>query len=206
MARPTEPTDAPPAGLSGAPPLPAPRPGLGVAVAVLLGLGALGGLWAAFTGVGPARLDAVVLGESVESRTDLLTAAAVAVTNLGSTVAMAVLAVAVGVRLWFTGRRADAERAATDHVTSCSEPQRYAMGANRQIADATELLLNALNAAVEDAARLGDTDTGARRAAAALVDARIGVYQAITAAGRALADRERTVDVPAGGVSTATAA
>jgi hypothetical protein len=126
-----------------------------VAVAVLLGLGALGGLWAAFTGVGPARLDAAVLGESVESRTDLLTAAAVAVTNLGSTVAMAVLAVAVGVRLWFTGRRADAERAATDHVTSCSEPQRYAMGANRQIADATELLLNALNAAVEDAARLG---------------------------------------------------
>jgi len=103
----------------------------------------------------------------------------VAVTNLGSTVAMAVLAGAVGIWLWFTGRRADAERAATDHVTSCSEPQRYAMGANRQIADAPELLLNALNAAVEDAARLGDTDTGARRAAAALVDARIGVYQAI---------------------------
>ena len=88
MARPTEPADVPPAGLSGAPPLPAPRPGLGVAVAVLLGLGALGGLWAAFTGVGPARLDAAVLGESVESRTDLLTAAAVAVTNLGSTVVL----------------------------------------------------------------------------------------------------------------------
>jgi membrane-associated phospholipid phosphatase len=32
----------------------------------------------------------------------------VAVTNLGSTVAMAVLAVAVGVWLWFAGRRADA--------------------------------------------------------------------------------------------------
>src|SRR5918999_247446 len=85
MARPTEPTDAPPAGLSGAPPLPAPRPGLGA-----------------------ASLDAAVLGESVESRTDLLTAAAVAVTNLGSTVAMAVLAGAVGIWLWFAGRRADA--------------------------------------------------------------------------------------------------
>ena len=108
MARPTEPTDAPPAGLSGAPPLPAPRPGLGAAVAVLLGLASVAGLWAAFTRVGPAHLDAAVLGESVESRTDLLTAAAVAVTNLGSTVAMAVLAAAVGIWLWFAGRRADA--------------------------------------------------------------------------------------------------
>jgi membrane-associated phospholipid phosphatase len=108
MARPTEPTDTPPAGLSGAPPLPAPRPGLGMAMAVLLGLASVAGFWAAFTGEGPARLDAVVLGESVESRTDLLTAAAVAVTNLGSTVAMGVLAVAVGIWLWFAGRRADA--------------------------------------------------------------------------------------------------
>jgi membrane-associated phospholipid phosphatase len=114
MARPTEPDDgrpaedAPPAGLRGPEPLPAPRPGLGVALAVLLGLGALAGLWAAFTGVGPARLDAAVLGESMQSRTDVLTVAAVAVTTLGSTAAMAVLAVAAGARLWFTGRRADA--------------------------------------------------------------------------------------------------
>jgi membrane-associated phospholipid phosphatase len=108
MARPTEPTDAPPAGLSGAPPLPAPRPGLGMAMAVLLGLASVAGLWAALTGVGPAHLDAAVLGETVESRTEPLTAAAVAVTNLGSTVAMAVLAVAVGVWLWFAGRRGDA--------------------------------------------------------------------------------------------------
>ena len=108
MARQTEPTDAPPAGLSGAPPLPAPRPGLGVAMAVMLGLGALAGLWAAFTGVGPASLDAAVLDESVESRTGMLTAAAVAVTNLGSTVAMAGLAVVAGGWLWFHGRRADA--------------------------------------------------------------------------------------------------
>jgi membrane-associated phospholipid phosphatase len=116
MALPTEPTDSrpdtPPAGLSGAAPHPEPhprpRPGLGVAVAVLLGLASVAGLWAAFTGVGPARLDAAVLDESVESRTDLLTAAAVAVTDLGSTAVMAVLAVAVAGWLWFTGRRADA--------------------------------------------------------------------------------------------------
>jgi undecaprenyl-diphosphatase len=79
-----------------------------VAVAVLLGLAALAGLWAALTGVGPAQLDAAVLDESVESRTDLLTAAAVTVTHLGSTAAMAVLAIAAGVRLWRTDRRADA--------------------------------------------------------------------------------------------------
>jgi membrane-associated phospholipid phosphatase len=105
MARPT---DDRPAGLKEPTPLPGPRPGLGVAVAVFLGLAALAGLWAAFTGVGPAQLDAAVLDESVEARTDLLTAAAVTVTHLGSTVAMAVLAVAAGVRLWLIDRRADA--------------------------------------------------------------------------------------------------
>lgn len=108
MARPTEPDDDRPAGLTEPASVPAARPGLGVAVAVLLGLGALGGLWAAFTGVGPARFDAAVLGESMQSRTDVRTMAAVAVTYLGSTAAMAVLAVAAGVRLWFTARRADA--------------------------------------------------------------------------------------------------
>jgi hypothetical protein len=80
------------------------------------------------------------------------------------------------------------------------------MGANRQIAEATQLLLSALNAAIDDSARVGITDTGARRAAAALVDARIAVHQAVTAAGRALADRERTVDVPGAGVSAVAAA
>jgi membrane-associated phospholipid phosphatase len=105
MARPT---DDRPAGLKEPTPLPGPRPGLGLAVAAFLGLAALAGLWAAFTGVGPARLDAAVLDGSVESRTDLLTAAAVAVTHLGSTAVMAVLAMAAGARLWLTGRRADA--------------------------------------------------------------------------------------------------
>ncbi|WP_147258587.1 hypothetical protein [Pseudonocardia hierapolitana] len=70
------------------------------------------------------------------------------------------------------------------------------MSANQQIDAAIQHLLSALNAAAEDAARAGATDTGARSAAAALLDAGIAVHQAITAAGRALADRERTVDVP----------
>jgi hypothetical protein len=99
-------------------------------------------------------------------------------------------------------RRMERERPTTGH-TSNHEPLRYAVGANRQIAHATELLLGELNAAIEDAARLGATDTGARRAAAALVDARIAVHQAVTAAGRALADRERSIDVPVAGISSA---
>ena len=105
MGRPSEDR---PAGLREPMPLPRPRRGLGAAVAVLLGLAALAGLWAAFTGVGPARLDAAVLDESVEARTDVLTTVAVAVTHLGSTAAMALLAVVAGIRLWHTGRRSDA--------------------------------------------------------------------------------------------------
>jgi hypothetical protein len=77
-----------------------------------------------------------------------------------------------------------------------SEPRTYAMSANQQIDVAIQHLLSALNAAAEDAARLGATDTGAHRAAAALLDARITVHQAITAAGRALADRERDIALP----------
>ena len=92
------------------------------------------------------------------------------------------------------------------NLTACAEPLRYAMGANRQIDEATQRLLGALHAAIDDAARAGTADTGARRAAAALLDARIAVHQAISAAGRALADRERTVDVPAAGVSAPDAA
>jgi hypothetical protein len=105
-----------------------------------------------------------------------------------------------------TAAPCSAELAAIDYLPSCSEPRLYAIGASHQISEATQHLLSALNAAVEDAARLGSTDTGARRAAAALLDARITVLQAVTAAGRALADRERVVDLPALGVSTPTAA
>jgi hypothetical protein len=80
------------------------------------------------------------------------------------------------------------------------------MSANQQIDAAIQHLLSALDAAAQDATRLGTTDTGARRAAAALLDARIAVHQAITAAGRALACRERSVDMPVGHVPTPVAA
>ena len=86
------------------------------------------------------------------------------------------------------------------------EPRSYATSANHQIDAAIQHLLSALNAAADDATRLGATDTGARAAAAALLDAHIAVHQAITAAGRVLADRERTVDMPGTRLSTATAA
>jgi len=92
-----------------------------------------------------------------------------------------------------TAARCSADRAT---LPSTAEPRSYATSANQQIDAAIQHLLSALNAAADDATRVGATDTGARRAAAALLDARIAVHQAITAAGRALADRDRTVDVP----------
>jgi membrane-associated phospholipid phosphatase len=97
-----------PAGLTGPLPAPAPRPLLGAAVAVLLALAATAGLYAAFTGVGPAEMDGALLGESLEVRTGALTALAVVVTDLGNTTAMAVLAVAVALWSFCAGRRADA--------------------------------------------------------------------------------------------------
>jgi hypothetical protein len=81
-------------------------------------------------------------------------------------------------------------------LTTPSEPRSFATSANQQIDAVIQHLLSALNAAADDAIGAGATDTGARRASAALLDARIAVHQAITAAGRALADREQTVDVP----------
>lgn len=98
--------DPPPAGLPGPPPVPRPRSGL--AVAVVLGLLAAAALWAALAGVGPARLDGAVLAEAVEDRSRGLTEAAIVLTNAGSTVSMAVLAVLVGIACWWRGRRADA--------------------------------------------------------------------------------------------------
>jgi hypothetical protein len=90
--------------------------------------------------------------------------------------------------------------------TLAGEPHPSSTKGPPAIAEATQLLLAALNTAVDDAARHGSTNMGACRAAAALLDARIAVYQAVTAAGQALADRERIVDVLAAGVSTPTAA
>jgi hypothetical protein len=91
-------------------------------------------------------------------------------------------------------------------LPSQSDPHSFAMSANQQIDAAIQHLLSALDTAAEDAIRLGTTDTGARRAAAALLDARIAVHQAITAAGRALADRERSVDMPVAHGPTSVAA
>jgi undecaprenyl-diphosphatase len=87
---------------------PPPRPGLGALVAVLLALAAAVGLYTAFTGVGPALADAALLGESLEVRSTALTTLAVLVTDIGSTVSMAVLATAVAAWCWYVGRRADA--------------------------------------------------------------------------------------------------
>lgn len=102
----------PPAGLDGAPypgpPHPPPRPWLGASLAVLLTVASAAGLWAAFTGAASAQLDRAVLGEALDVRSETLTTAAVLLTEIGNTVAMAALAVAVGIRSWRSGRRADA--------------------------------------------------------------------------------------------------
>ena len=104
-----------------------------------------------------------------------------------------------------TDTRLDVERP-VGYVISSVEPRHFAAGANRQIDDVVQLLLDALNAASEHAARLGTLDTGTRRAAAALVDASVAVQHAVTAAGRALTDRDRSVAVPVAGLSLATVA
>jgi membrane-associated phospholipid phosphatase len=99
----------PPAGLRGhPPPQPGPKPGRIAALAVALVALAVAAVWAAFSGVGSARLDSAALAESIEDRTPVRTWLAVVVTTLGSTVAMALLAVAVGAWCWWRGRRADA--------------------------------------------------------------------------------------------------
>jgi undecaprenyl-diphosphatase len=77
-------------------------------VAAVLSVAAAAGLLAAFVGVGPAAVDAHLLNESAEARTSGLTAVAVVVTELGSTIAMAVLALAVASWCWYVGRRGDA--------------------------------------------------------------------------------------------------
>jgi undecaprenyl-diphosphatase len=77
---------------------------VGVVLALVSGLA----LWAAFTGVGPARFDTAALNESIEERSAGLNGLAIVITNLGSTAAMAVLAVLVGAFCWWRGQRADA--------------------------------------------------------------------------------------------------
>ena len=97
----------PPAGL-GEHREPVLGPGRVAGVGVVLALAAGLALWAALTGTGPAWFDAAALTESIEDRSSVLTTMAVLVTNLGSTVAMGVLATLVGGYCWWRGRRADA--------------------------------------------------------------------------------------------------
>ena len=70
------------------------------------------------------------------------------------------------------------------------EPRHLATNAAVLVHCETAPLLSALEDAVADAAAQGVKDTGARKAADDLRDARIALDFAITAAGRALADRE----------------
>lgn len=99
----------PPAGLPHhPPPQPGPRPSRVAVLAVALAVLAVAALWAAFSGVGPARFDNAALAESIEERTSVATTVAILITTLGSTAAMALVAVAVGAWCWGVGRRADA--------------------------------------------------------------------------------------------------
>ncbi|WP_433507261.1 phosphatase PAP2 family protein [Pseudonocardia halophobica] len=74
---------------------------------VLLLALAAGLIWAAFTGVGPADEDGSALAGAIDSRSVGVTAILVVFTNLGSTAAMAVLAVVTGIVLILRGRRVD---------------------------------------------------------------------------------------------------
>ncbi|MFC5995347.1 hypothetical protein ACFQE5_14120 [Pseudonocardia hispaniensis] len=69
----------------------------------------------------------------------------------------------------------------------------HATSAAGLVHDATAPLLAALEGAVSAAAARGINDTGARRIADALREARIALDFAIVAAGHALADREMPV-------------
>jgi membrane-associated phospholipid phosphatase len=69
----------------------------------LLTLLAVAGVITAFVGAGPSRVDAAVLGESIEARSATLTALATTLTTVGNTAAMGLLASLVG--LWLISRR-----------------------------------------------------------------------------------------------------
>jgi hypothetical protein len=74
-----------------------------------------------------------------------------------------------------------------------AEPRDFATGAAGLVHRATAPLLHALEDAVAGAAAQGINDTGARKAADQLRDARIALDLAVIAAGRTLADREHDV-------------
>jgi membrane-associated phospholipid phosphatase len=76
----------------------------GVGLALLAAVGVA----AAFFGVGPAAVDRAVLGESIQVRSGGLTTVATAITTIGSTAMMGLLAVLVGFWLLRRGRGVDA--------------------------------------------------------------------------------------------------
>lgn len=86
----------------------APHRLLGVAVALGLTALAVAALWAAYTGVGPADIDPGALHAAVVERSPMLTAVAIAITTIGSTAAMAMLAIAAGAWCLYHHRPADA--------------------------------------------------------------------------------------------------
>ncbi|MCX6463778.1 MAG: phosphatase PAP2 family protein [Pseudonocardiales bacterium] len=104
----TVPQGSPPAGLGEPLPHREPHPLRGAVAGVLLAVLAGAAVWAALAGAGPARLDAAALGGSVQFRTSGLTAEAVALTEIGNTFSMGVVASLVGLWCWVRGRRADA--------------------------------------------------------------------------------------------------
>lgn len=79
-----------------------------VVLLLVLGGAALGALWFAAAAAGPTPADAAALRESLEVRSPDLTAIAVALTEVGGTVVMAVVALLAGGWLLARGRRADA--------------------------------------------------------------------------------------------------
>ncbi|WP_214406401.1 phosphatase PAP2 family protein [Pseudonocardia lacus] len=97
-----------PAGLDHPLGPPAPRSWGPVGGVVALVLAAAAAVLSAFVGVGPAVVDQLVLGEAVEARSDLVTAVAVAVTDIGSTAVMGVLAGLVTLLLLIRRRHRDA--------------------------------------------------------------------------------------------------
>jgi undecaprenyl-diphosphatase len=97
-----------PAGLDHPLAAPRPRPLRSAAVVLGLVLAAAAAVTAAFLGAGPAVVDRPVLGGVMDVRSDSLTALAVAVTNLGSTASMGVLAALVALWLLRASRPYDA--------------------------------------------------------------------------------------------------
>ena len=78
-------------------------------------------------------------------------------------------------------------------VPGRAEPRDFATSTAGLVHRATAPLLHALEDAVATAAAQGINDTGARKSADQLRDARIALDLAVTAAGRTLADREHPI-------------